>query len=72
MTTQQALIALAHNPDKRVPYWRVVNQNGNLISRFPGGVQQHAKLLQGEGFTIDTKGKALKVVNFKEYLMQGS
>lgn len=69
VTTQKALIALACDPEKQVPYWRVINQNGGLISRFPGGVQGHAALLQQEGFSIETQGKAKKVKNFKEYLL---
>ena len=71
VTTQKVLVALARDPKKQVPYWRVINQNGGLISRFPGGVQQHAALLQREGFIIETQERAKKVKNFKEHLMPG-
>ena len=42
VTTQKALQAIAHNPAHQVAYWRVVNQNGKLIAKFPGGVEGHA------------------------------
>jgi len=71
VTTQKALATLASDPEKQIPYWRVINQNGNLISRFPGGVQQHAALLEQEGFSIEIRGKTKKVKNFKKHLMPG-
>ena len=69
VTTQKALQAIAHSPSKKVAYWRVVNTNGGLIARFPGGAQDHAALLKKEGFTIDTKGSVPKVKNFKASLV---
>ena len=71
VTTQKALITLAHDPGKQVPYWRVINQNGGLISRFPGGVQDHATRLQREGFIIETKGDRKRVKNYKSYILPG-
>ena len=71
VTTQKALIALAHDPGKQLPYWQVINQNGGLIARFPGGVQRHAALLQEEGFSIETKGNTQSVKNFKAYILPG-
>src|SRR6187549_3583533 len=38
VTTQRALQALSHD-EHPVAYWRVVNANGGLIARFPGGVE---------------------------------
>ena len=71
VTAQKALVALAHNPGKQVPYWRVINQNGGLISRFPGGVQGHAARLQAEGFSIETQGDTHRVKNYKTYILPG-
>ena len=68
VTTQKALQALAHDPHSRVPYWRVVSQNGGLISRFPGGVKGHAARLRQEGFRIDLTGQAPKVKDLKDHL----
>ena len=55
---------------KNIAYWRVINTNGGLIARFPGGVAGQAALLGEEGFTIDTKGKVSKVKNFRENLVR--
>ena len=68
VTTQKALITLARDPGRQVPYWRVINQNGGLISRFPGGVQGHAALLQAEGFSIEIQGDTRRVKNYKAYI----
>lgn len=69
VTTQKALQAIAHDPSKRVAYWRVINKNGSLIAKFPGGVEGHAELLRREGFTIDTNGKAPRVKEFGKSLI---
>jgi alkylated DNA nucleotide flippase Atl1 len=69
VTIQKALVMLAHDPEKQVPYWRVINQNGGLISRFPGGVQGHAARLQSEGFKIEIVGNTQRVKNFKAYIL---
>jgi hypothetical protein len=70
VTTQKALQAVAHDSEKEVAYWRVVNQNGDLIARFPGGVEGHAAQLKKEGFAIDTTGKVPKVKAFRESLVR--
>jgi alkylated DNA nucleotide flippase Atl1 len=55
---------------KNIAYWRVINTNGGLIARFPGGAAGQAALLVEEGSTIDTKGKISKVKNFRESLVR--
>jgi 6-O-methylguanine DNA methyltransferase, DNA binding domain len=69
VTTQKALQAIAHSPNEKIAYWRVVNTNGGLNARFPGGAHGHAALLKKEGFTIDTKGSVPKVKDFKDKLI---
>jgi hypothetical protein len=69
VTTQKALQAIAHGSSESIAYWRVINSNGGLIARFPGGAAGQAALLVEEGFTIETKGKAPKVKNFRESLV---
>ena len=34
------------------PYWRVVNDDGSLNPKLPGGVDRQAELLRGEGHRI--------------------
>jgi alkylated DNA nucleotide flippase Atl1 len=69
VTTQKALQAIAHGSSRNIAYWRVINTNGGLIARFPGGAAGQAALLVEEGFTIDTKGKVSKVKKFRESLV---
>jgi hypothetical protein len=68
VTTKKALQALAHDPDIKVPYWRVLKANGELMASFPGGAKSQGEQLQKEGFTLIT-GKTPKVENFKESLI---
>ncbi len=68
VTTQKALQSVAYDANNQVAYWRVIKKNGELFAHFPGGIESHAALLRKEGFTIDTKGKHLKVKEFTEYL----
>ena len=70
ITTQRSLQALANDPDTTVAYWRVVNQDGGLMARFPGGAASHAAHLRDEGFTIDTQAKVPKVKQFKDSLVR--
>lgn len=70
VTTQKALQEVAHDSGNECPYWRVVNANGGLIARFPGGAAGQAALLRKEGFAIDTKQKVPKVKGFQESLVR--
>ena len=69
-TTRKALKAIVHDQSSTVAHWRVINKNGGLRSGYPGGVEAQAARLREEGFLIDGNGKALKVVNFSENLVQ--
>jgi len=68
ITTQKALQAVAHKATLQVAYWRVIKENGELFSSFPGGIEGHAALLRREGFTIDTSGKQPKIQEFAKHL----
>ncbi|MCA9874689.1 MAG: MGMT family protein [Anaerolineales bacterium] len=68
VTTKKALKAIANNPNTAVAYWRVIKQNGELMNYYPGGVKEHVRCLQQEGFAIDDSGKAPRVENYKASL----
>ena len=68
VTTKKALVALANDTQKRVPYWRVINQNGSLVSQFPQGIEVQAALLAEEGSTIEFVNKSARVRDFKKKL----
>ena len=68
--TKKALQAIANDSTKKVPFWRVIKTNGELIAYFPGGRMGHTILLSEEGFTVDTTGKVPRVRNFSGSLVQ--
>jgi alkylated DNA nucleotide flippase Atl1 len=70
VTIQKALQEIAHDSGNECPYWRVVNDSGGLIARFPGGVGGQAALSRKEGFAIDTKQKVPKIKGFSESLVR--
>jgi len=70
ITTQKALQAVATEGED-VAYWRVLNANGGLIARFPGGKAGHAARLRDEGFEIEEDGgNVVKVKGFEGQLAQ--
>lgn len=66
VTTKKALQSIADTANRDVAYWRVINQDGGLISAFPA----QADRLQAEGLSIQTRGKSPKVADYKEHLFQ--
>ncbi len=48
------------------PYWRVLKEGGKLNPKFPGGVIQHAALLEAEGLRI-VKGKSQSSWRVKDH-----
>ncbi len=66
-STTKALQILAKE-DKPVCYWRVVKKNGELIAKFPKGVEGHGALLESDGVEIDFNKKSPVVVEYKKRL----
>lgn len=46
------------------PYWRTLKSNGELNSKYPGGIEAQKKFLEKEGHVIITKG----LKNIKYYV----
>ena len=65
VTTRKALQTISNDPECDAAYWRVINQNGDLIAKNPGGIEGQEKLLVQEGLTIEHKGNAARVRDFK-------
>ena len=57
-------LQLISKKDQAKCFWRIVKANGELISKFPNGVEGHAELLQGEGYRIDFSRKVPVVVDY--------
>ena len=54
----------------RVPYWRTVKAEGFLNRKYPGGLEAHRRLLEGEGFDIISRGSNYQVTQFQEHVVQ--
>lgn len=55
------------NGKKQVtPWWRVLKGEGFLNEKFPGGVENHKRLLEKEGHYIITRGKNFFVADILE------
>ena len=50
------------------PYWRVIKDDGSLNTKFPGGIQQQASYLRGEGCAIARRGKMTVLKDFERRL----
>ena len=50
------------------PYWRTLKMEGVLNDKYPGGAENHKKLLEKEGFKILQKGKKHVVKDYENYL----
>lgn len=53
------------------PYWRVVRDTGEMIDKFPGGIEAQAEKLKEEDFEIlitGRKGNKLVVADLEEHL----
>ena len=51
-----------------IPYWRTLKAGGYLNEKYPGGLEGHKKLLEGEGFKVSQKGRKYFVENYQNYL----
>lgn len=53
------------------PYWRVINNDGSLNEKFPGGEKHQAEYLRNEGHKIgkSDKGNRLTVKEFEKKLV---
>lgn len=66
-STMKVLKVLAEE-EPSVCYWRVIKKKGELITKFPNGVQGHALLLKNEGFEIDFEKKTPVVIDYETKL----
>ncbi len=50
--------------ENETPHWRTLKANGELNSKYPGGVEEQKKRLESEGHTVIQKGRK----NIKYYV----
>ena len=46
-----------------VPYWRTLRKDGELNTKFPGGIERHKKKLKSEGNIVSRRGERWFVNN---------
>lgn len=63
---------LRNGKKKITPYWRVINNDGSLREKTPGGIEYHKELLEKEGHTVIpvTTKKRFVVQNFEKVLFK--
>lgn len=61
----------AEGKKKITPWWRTLKSDGILNEKYPGGIQNHMKLLEEEGHTIIPKGKKnFRVADYEKKLVK--
>lgn len=62
----------AKNEGKKdiAPYWRTLKSDGEINSKYPGGVEAQKNILSKEGHKIIQKGKKSFVADFEKYLIK--
>ena len=68
VTTKKAVQTLAKTPGQTAPVWRVIQQNGGLMTTFPGGTRAQAARLRQAGFKIETVGDKPRVRQYQDSL----
>lgn len=53
--------------DDKTPYWRTLKANGELNTKYPGGVEEQKRLLEAEGHAIIKKGRTNIRYYVKDY-----
>ena len=53
----------------QIPYWRTLKSEGLLNEKYPGGFEEHKRLLECEGFKVVQRGKKFYVQNYNDYLI---
>lgn len=53
------------NKIEEVPYWRTLDMDGKLNPKFPGGIEEHKRMLEKEGHKIEEKDKFYYVKHYK-------
>lgn len=70
-TTEKSLCLAATESvvkNTRLPYWRVLKKNGELIRKLPNGIEGHAENLVKEGHKIVSTSKSKSLKDFEGVL----
>ena len=59
------ILQILSKEDEPTCYWRVIKKKGELIAKFPGGIEGHALLLEKEGLKINYDRKIPVVLDYE-------
>ncbi len=51
-----------------IPYWRTLKRFGELVSKYPGGIEAQRRQLEAEGIPVIVKGKRVYVKDYEKFL----
>jgi len=69
IAAQAAEEAAAEGESDTAPYWRTLKSDGILNEKYPGGLDEQRRRLEGEGHQVVARGKHLAVVDYEESLL---
>jgi len=69
IATNAAEEAMKEGRNLNIPYWRTLEAGGFLNEKYPGGAENHKKLLEDEGFKVIQKGRKFVVKDYEKYLV---
>jgi len=67
---EEEIAARTNSAFAKIPYWRTLKADGFLNEKYPGGLENHKKLLEKEGYKIIPRAKKYQVADFKKYLIR--
>lgn len=67
---QEEAATKGNSTPAKIPYWRTLKADGFLNEKYPGGSENHKRLLEKEGFKIISRGKKYQVADFEKYLIK--
>lgn len=65
--------ASCQRTEDETPYWRTLKANGELNSKYPGGIEAQKEKLEAEGHTVIQKGRTnikYYVKDYEKYLFE--
>lgn len=62
--------AVKEGKKNTTPYWRTLKAGGVINEKYPGGIEEQALLLEGEGHHVIQKGKKWVVADFEKRLVK--
>lgn len=55
---------------EETPYWRTLKKDGELNSKYPGGIEKQRERLESEGHTVIRRGKRFFVLDCQDNLFK--